>query len=95
MHGNRKRRRCRRFKNNKVYKPLATPACELEELRIYIDEFEAVRLCDYDGMDQTQAAEKMGVSRATVQRLLYAGRKKFVQAILESKILIIDNDTKK
>lgn len=92
MHGNKKRRRCRGFSKNKIYKPVGIPACNLSEVLLYIDEFEAMRLCDYGGLDQSQASKQMGISRATVQRLLYSGRKKVVEAILDSKILIIVND---
>jgi len=41
-------------------------------------ELEALRLVDYEGLTQEEAAERMGVSRATVWRLLMSGRKKLV-----------------
>ncbi len=92
MHGNKKHRCCRHFSGNKVYKPAGVPACHLTEVLLYIDEFEAMRLCDYEDLDQVQASEKMGVSRATIQRLLYSGRKKVIEALLDSKSLVIVND---
>lgn len=92
MHGNKKRRRCRRFSQNRVFKPAGIPSCELEEVHIYLDEFEAIRLCDYEGLNQIEASEKMNISRATVQRLLYSGRKKITEAILNNKVLVIVNE---
>ena len=56
-----------------------------EEVIITDDELEAMRLVDYAGMKQEEAAEKMGVSRATVWRLLERGRKKLVEAVLFGK----------
>jgi uncharacterized protein len=92
MHGNKKRRRCRRFSNNRVFKPAGVPSYQLEEVRIYIDEFEAIRLCDYEGLNQIQASEKMGISRATIQRLLTSARRKITETILDNKALVIVND---
>ncbi len=54
-----------------------------------LDEFEALRLCDYDGLSQIEAAEAMGISRGTVQRLLASGRKKVVDSLLHQKALKI------
>jgi len=45
----------------------AVPA---EDVILSLEEFEAVRLIDYDGLDQTQAADIMNVSRQTVGRIL-------------------------
>lgn len=47
------------------------------------EEFESIRLIDYKNMDQSQAAEQMGVSRQTVGRILKAARSKISQAIVE------------
>ena len=63
------------------FKPASTLA--QGEVILSLEEFEAVRLIDYDGMDQTQAAEIMGVSRQTVGRILKAGRSKVATAIVE------------
>ena len=55
-----------------------------------LDQFEAMRLCDLEGLEQTEAGERMGVSRGTVQRLLYSGRRQIVEAILNMNALIIN-----
>lgn len=46
------------------------------------DELEALRLVYLEDMTQEEAAQKMGVSRGTIWRLLESGRKKLVQAIV-------------
>ena len=64
----------------------------METVKLKLDEFEALRLCDYDGLSQIEAGEAMGVSRGTIQRLLLSGRKKFVDVLLHSKELIIEDE---
>lgn len=54
-----------------------------EEVILTLEEFEAVRLIDYDGLDQSRAAEIMNVSRQTVGRILRAGRFKLAKAVVQ------------
>ncbi len=84
-----KQRNCRRLDGNRNFKPSGIPARELEKTVLNLDEFEALRLCDYDGLSQIEAGEAMGVSRGTIQRLLISGRKKVVDVLLHSKELIL------
>jgi predicted DNA-binding protein (UPF0251 family) len=62
-------------------------------VHLRLDELEAMRLCDADGLDQSAAGERMGVSRGTVQRLLRSGRKKVLAALIDSSALMIDPPT--
>ncbi len=55
---------------------------EKEEIILSLEEFEAIRLIDYDGLDQGQTAEIMNVSRQTVGRVLKAGRYKLAKMIV-------------
>ena len=41
---------------------------ELEEIRLTIDEREALRLADLEGMSHEEAGQMMGVSRATFRQ---------------------------
>jgi predicted DNA-binding protein (UPF0251 family) len=87
-------RKCRcPFKKGEglVFKPAGTPLTEIECVEIFLDELEAVRLCDLEDKTQEAAGEKMGISRGTVQRLLYRGRKKIIDALVHSKALIVRN----
>lgn len=86
-----KERCCRILENERVYKPIGIPFSELEVVEIEIDEFEAVRLCDYEGKSQIETAEFMKVSRGTVQRILNSGRKKILDALLHQKAIKLKN----
>ena len=57
------------------------------------DEFEAMRLCDLEGLSQIDAGERMQVSRGTVQRLLESGRQKTVVALLRNEGLAIGDES--
>ena len=65
---------------------------ESEKIYLETDEFEAVRLCDYEGNNQIEAAEKMHISRGTVQRLLNSARSKIIESLLQDKVLVIKNN---
>ena len=62
---------------------------ELAVVDVGLDEFEAMRLCDLEACDQEDAGSRMGVSRGTIQRLVYSGRKKLISAILSGKAVRI------
>lgn len=87
-----KQRNCRSLNGLRHFKPSGIPARELEKIELHLDEFEALRLCDFDGLSQIEAGESMGVSRGTVQRLLLSSRKKIVDMLLHSKELMIRSE---
>jgi len=62
----------------------------LDTVCLELSELEAMRLCDFDGLDQEAAGRRMGVSRGTVQRLLHGGRAKVLQALLQPRALLIE-----
>ena len=71
------------------FKPRAVPLSMLEEVGLNIDELEALRLCDYKNLEQTEAAKKMKISQSTLQRILTSVRKKLAQALIEGKAIKI------
>jgi predicted DNA-binding protein (UPF0251 family) len=73
-----------------VIKPAGIPTKDLEKVVMGIDELEALRLCDSQGLSQEDAGMQMGVSRGTVQRLVTSGRKKVVDTILNGQALVIE-----
>jgi len=78
------------FDPNVVYfKPRAVPLSLLEEVDLGIDELEALRLCDYKNLEQTEAAKKMKVSQSTLQRILASARQKITEALIEGKAIKI------
>lgn len=54
-----------------------------------MDELEAIRLADYEGLYHEEAAAKMDVSRATFGRVLNTARRKVADAIINGKALKI------
>lgn len=85
----RKSCRCRRFDGDRVFKPRSIPMHALDVVELDIAEFEAMRWCDVEGLQQAEAGERMGVSRGTVQRYLQSGRAKLVGAVSEGQAVII------
>lgn len=65
---------------------------DLESVSLRTDEFEALRLCDLEGLDQESAGERMGVSRGTVQRLVKSGREKVMGALVRNAALVIGDE---
>ncbi len=84
-----KHRCCRLDTSGLSYKPRGIPMAELEHEYLKLDEFEAMRLCDLDGLEQGEAGTQMGVSRGTIQRLLETGRKTLIQALVNRKSIQI------
>jgi predicted DNA-binding protein (UPF0251 family) len=72
------------------FKPRGIPLSMLEEVNLTVDELEAVRLADLDGLYQEQAAEKMNVSRQTFGRIIESAHKKVAEALVKGKALKIE-----
>ena len=72
------------------FKPFGIPRTHLEELLLHYDEYEAVRLLDYEGLMQEQAAERMNVSRPTLTRIYESARKTIAKAFVEGKMIVIE-----
>ncbi|MCP4899598.1 MAG: DUF134 domain-containing protein [bacterium] len=71
------------------FKPFGRPLAELEQETLRLDELEALRLADLEGLYQEAAAERMGVSRATFARTLARARQKVAGALIHERLLII------
>ena len=84
-----KERLCRQFDGVTYFKPRGVPLNELQINKLALDELEAIHLCDYEELNQAEAAEKMKISSSTLQRLLYSGRKKIIDALYTSKAIKI------
>lgn len=63
---------------------------ELKDVHLSVEELEAIRLKDLEGLDQEECAVQMGVSRTTFQRVLYAARSKIAEALVKGKALRIE-----
>jgi predicted DNA-binding protein (UPF0251 family) len=62
----------------------------LEEIILTVDEFEAIRLADLEGLYQEQAAEKMNISRPTFGRIIESAHKKVAEALVRGRALKIE-----
>ena len=82
-----KRRRIKNIPYVRFFKPAGIPGRELEEVLLSLEEVEALRLKDVEGLNQTESAEKMNVSRTTFQRILTKAHQKVAKALLEGKAL--------
>lgn len=72
------------------YKPRGIPLSILQHITLTVDELEAIRLADLEGLYQAQAAEKMNISRQTLGRILESAHKKIADALVNAKALQIE-----
>jgi len=72
------------------FKPRGIPLRFLEEVNLTVDELEALRLADFQGLEQIEAAKKMKISQSTFQRILTSARKKVSQGLVEGKAIRIE-----
>lgn len=72
------------------FKPRGIPAVDLEEIILHLDEFEAIRLADYEQLYQEDAATRMSVSRQTFGRIVDSARRKIADALIHGKALKIE-----
>jgi predicted DNA-binding protein (UPF0251 family)/DNA-directed RNA polymerase subunit RPC12/RpoP len=88
----RKRKKCRVefLPPATYYKPAGIPLRELDEIELSVEEFEALRLKDLEGLEQAQCGERMGVARTTFQRILYSARSKIAEVLVKGNALRIE-----
>lgn len=70
--------------------PTGVSKCEIEENVLKIEELEALRLKDLEGLEQEECAVKMEVSRQTFQRILSTARQKVADALISGKAIRIE-----
>lgn len=69
------------------FKPRGIPMMQLEEVRLTVDEREAMRLSDLLGMSHEDAGQRMGVSRATFGRIIQHAREVVADALINGKAI--------
>ena len=72
------------------FKPAGIRIIDLEEVRLLVEEVEAIRLKDLDGLEQEEGAQKMSISRSTFSRILDSARRKIADALLNGKAIRIE-----
>ena len=83
-----KERRVRRMPTCRRFIP--QPGTDPQQVRLSVEQYEAIRLIDYLGLTQQQAADQMGVSRSALQADYAEGRRKLAMFLVEGRELEID-----
>ncbi|AEF93706.1 UPF0251 protein [Desulfotomaculum nigrificans CO-1-SRB] len=85
--------KCRRVERLPIvtyFKPQGIPMTQLSEVNLTVEELEAVRLCDLEGLEHEVCAEKMAVSRPTFHRMIVAARKKIAEALINGLAIRVE-----
>lgn len=72
------------------FRPVGVPPATLQEVCLSIEEAEAIRLKDLEGLEHEQCAQSMRVSRGTFARILGSARQKMADAMLNGKAIRIE-----
>ena len=72
------------------FKPTGIRSRDLDIVSLALDEYEAIRLADYEGLDHAASADRMEISRSTFSRLVERARQKVAQFLIEGQRLQID-----
>ncbi|MBI9010359.1 MAG: DUF134 domain-containing protein [Tenericutes bacterium] len=73
-----------------VFGPKGVYMNKLNKIEMSIDELETIKLIDYSGLNQEEAAKQMHVARTTVQRIYEIARKKVSQSLIDGAVLVIE-----
>ena len=87
----RKRRTISRTPRPAIYKPAGVPLEGLRQVLLLPDELEALRLSHLEGLSQSEAAGRMGVSRSTFQRTLERAHRQVSLALVEGQALLLES----
>jgi uncharacterized protein len=72
------------------FKPYGMQKCHPEPVILKYEEFESIRLVDYDLLSQDIAARQMGISRPTFTRIYNRALKTIAKAFVEGKSIEIE-----
>ncbi|MFN8255644.1 MAG: DUF134 domain-containing protein [Bacteroidales bacterium] len=72
------------------FKPYGLPTCKIESIQLTFEEYESIKLVNYEQLDQDQAAFQMNVSRPTFTRIYNKALKTIAQALVEAKAITIE-----
>jgi uncharacterized protein len=84
--------KCRKIFSNPGafnFKPVGIKLKQEEKVELTLDEFEAIRLADYEGLYQEKASEQMNVSRQTFGNIINSAHKKIADFLINAKSLSI------
>ena len=82
--------RCRRIEQLPVYRSFSPDdIAAAENVQMTVDEFEALRLLDDEGLTQEACAARMNIARTTVTAIYDSARRKVADALVHGKRLLI------
>ena len=82
--------RCRRIEKMPAFRSFSPDDLQAaESVRMTVDEYEALRLLDDEGLTQEACAARMNVARTTVTAIYDSARKKVADALVHGKRLLI------
>ena len=74
----------------KGFKPYGIPRCKIESVKLTLEEYESIRLVNYEMLQQKEAAVLMNVSRPTLTRIYNKALKTITKAFVEGKAIDIE-----
>lgn len=74
----------------KGFKPFGLPICEIENIKMTFEEYESIKLINYEMLSQDQASEQMNISRPTFTRLYNTALKSIAKAFVEGSAILIE-----
>jgi predicted DNA-binding protein (UPF0251 family)/predicted Fe-Mo cluster-binding NifX family protein len=86
-----RQKKCRNIENPPIYdgyRPVGVSPKHLDCIDLKLEEYEAIRLADYENLRQQDAAIRMNISRPTFTRIYNSARKKIAQAFVEGKMIL-------
>ena len=69
----------------KGYKPYGNQPNNKSHVDLFYEEYEALKLADYDKMNHLDASKLMGISRPTFARIYESARRKMAKALVETR----------
>jgi len=74
----------------RCFRPICKPLNKVKDVCLTLDEFEAIRLADLEGLKQLDAAKRLKISRPTFSRIVSSARSKIADSLVNIKAIRIE-----